>query len=571
MHFNNIKLRNKITLLAVFIIFVFSLLIMFYIIPMVNKIIEERTIVKLEELVTLPFAEVTRQYELAKSGVKSEESAKMEALAIIKNLRYSKTEYFWVNDYDGVMIMHPVKPTMDNTNVLEMKDTDGKFLFKEFIRVAQTDGQGVVKYQWPKPGEDAPQPKISYVKGFKEWNWIIGTGVYVDDLKEIQRSIYLKAITISSIIILFSFTLIALIVIPLNRTLRNIISHTDDYKNLDFRSAMGISSKDELGEIAGAFDSVSTGLKTLLQSMIKTSEELGIESKVITGDMNSLEKGVGSTLNSTADISAIIEETNATTLAVSETIDEIRIAVEVVATKATEGAQKAVDISSRAVGMKSDAIKSSDEAHAIFGGVKSRLVRAIENAKQVDKINSMLEGIMSITSQTNLLALNASIEAARAGDAGRGFAVVASEVGKLADESAKSVSNIQKTIDFTQKSVNELIDDSTEILNFMEKNVLKDYQKLISIGDQYNEDAHVFNAIMMELSAISEEITSSMVSIAESMQEVSTATISEAESVENILHMTKDVTLKTEKVAEIMKNNIKLITELDLLINKFRM
>lgn len=570
MHFNNIKIRNKITMLAVFIILFFTLLIMFYIIPTVNKIIEDRTIVKLEELVALPYAEVTRQYNLAKSGAITEEAAKAEALAIIKNLRYSEVEYFWVNNYDGIMIMHPAKPALDNTNVLEMKDPDGKLFFQEFIRVAKTDGQGVVRYQWPKPGKEEPQPKISFVKGFKEWNWIIGTGVYVDDLKEIQKSIYIKVITISSIIILFSLASIALIVIPLNKTLKNIISHTTDYKNLDFRSSMNISSTDELGEIAGAFDSVSAGLKTLLQSMIKTSEELGIESKAITGDMNSLEKGVGSTLNSTSDISAIIEETNATTLVVSETIDEIKIAVEVVANKATEGAQKAVDISSRAVGMKSEAIKSSNEAHAIFSGVKTRLVNAIENAKQVDKINSMLEGIMSITSQTNLLALNASIEAARAGDAGRGFAVVASEVGKLADESAKSVSNIQKTIDFTQKSVNDLIKDSTEILNFMEKNVLKDYEKLISIGDQYNEDAHVFNAIMMELSAISEEITSSMVSIAESMQEVSKATTSEAESVENILYMTKDVTLKTEKIAVIMKNNIKLITDLDLLINKFR-
>ncbi len=535
-----------------------------------NKIIEERTIVKLNELVDLPFSEITRQYDLAKSGAKSEDAAKQDVLSMIKNLRYSEVEYFWVNDYDGLMLMHAAKPDLDNTSVLDLKDPDGKFIFQEFIKIAKEKGEGVLRYQWPKPGKDAPQPKISYVKGFKEWNWIVGTGVYVDDLKEIQRSIYTQVLAITSVIILFSVVLIILIVIPLNKTLRNIILHTDKYKDLDFREAIGITSKDELGDISKAFDSVSSALRTLLESMIKTSQELGTESGIISADMSTLEKQTGSTLNSTSDISAIIEETSATTLIVSETISEIKEAVEVVATKATEGATKAGDVSMRAIRLKEDAQKSSNDAQAIFTGVKHRLENAIENAQQVGKINTLLVGIKAITNQTNLLALNASIEAARAGDAGRGFAVVASEVGKLAVESAGLVDNIQVTINFIQSSVNELIKDSSEILKFIESNVLKDYEKLIAIGDQYNDDAHVFNGIMMELSAVSEEITSAMTSITESMYEVSKATTQEAESVENILHMTKDVTDKTQNVIHILEYNIKLITELDQLINNFK-
>lgn len=570
MNFKNIKLKNKIIILALFIILFFSLLILFYIIPTVNKIIEERTIVKLNELVDLPYSEITRQYELAKSGEKSEDVAKQDALAMIKNLRYSEVEYFWVNNYDGLMLMHAAKPELDNTSVLGLKDPEGVYIFQEFIKIAKEKGEGIVRYQWPKPGKEEPQPKISFVKGFKEWNWVVGTGVYVDDLKEIQRNIYIQVLAISSIIILFSLVLIILIVIPLNKTLRNIILHTDKYKVLDFRESIGITSKDELGDISLAFDSVSAGLKELLESMIRTSKELGTESGIISEDMNTLEKQTGSTLNSTSDISAIIEETSATTLLVSETISEIKEAVEVVATKATEGATKAGDVSIRAIQLKEDAQKSSKEAHTIFVGVKNRLGNAIENAQQVGKISTLLDGIKSITSQTNLLALNASIEAARAGDAGRGFAVVASEVGKLAVESAGLVDNIQETINFIQASVNELIKDSSEILKFIESNVLKDYEKLIVIGDQYHNDAHVFNGIMMELSAVSEEITSSMTSIDQSMHEVSKATTQEAESVENILHMSKDVTDKTQSVLHILENNIKLIMELDNLINKFK-
>lgn len=570
MYFNNIKLKNKIMILATFIIFLFSLLILLYIIPTVNKIIEDRTISKLNELVDLPYSEITRQYELFKSGTKSESAAKADALAMIKGLRYSEVEYFWVNDYEGLMLMHSAKPELDQTSVVEMADPDGKFIFKEFIKVAKDSGEGLVRYQWPKPGKESPQPKISYVKGFKDWNWIVGTGVYVDDLKEIQRGIYIKVLLISGFIVLFSFLLIALIVIPLNKTLRNIIFHTDMYKNLDFRTPINSTSKDELGDISRAFDSVSEGLRSLLENMILTSESLGVESNVITADMHLLGERTDSTLSSTSDISAIIEETSATTQIVTESINEIRDAVTVVATKATEGAEKAGDVSSRAIKLKEDATKSSSDAHQIYTDVKTRLESAIVNAQEVGKINSLLDGIKSITSQTNLLALNASIEAARAGDSGRGFSVVATEVGKLADQSSILVDDIQKTINFIQESVNQLIDDSNEILKFIEANVLQDYQKLISIGDQYNEDAHVFNSIMMDLSAVSQEITSSMVSIAESMNEVSKATSQEAESVENILFMTKDVTDKTLKVSAIMKKNIELITELDLLINKFR-
>lgn len=568
--FKNIKLKNKIILLAMFIIVVFSGLIVFYIIPRVNDEIETRTVMKLQELVDLPYSEIQRQYDLSQKGEKTVEQAKKDALAVIKNFRYSKVEYFWVNDYDGMMQMHAAKPELDNTNVLDIKDPDGKYIFREFIDVVKKNGFGEVSYQWPKPGSDTPQPKVSFVKGFENWQWIVGTGIYVDDLKAIQQDIYSKVIPIAVLIIICSFILIGLIVIPLNKTLRNIILRSDQYKNLDFRESLDVHSKDEFGEISGAFNSIRDGLKHLLESMIKTSEDLDVESKSISRDMSHLESNVGHTLTSTSDISAIIEETSATTALVSETIDDIKVSVELVASKASEGAQKSIDVSVRAELMKEDAQQASHEANGIYQDVKHRLEIAIEKAKQVDKISTLLEGIMGITSQTNLLALNASIEAARAGDAGRGFAVVASEVGKLAAESAKSVNVIQETTTDIKTSVNELVKDSSELLAFIEVNVLKDYEKLIQIGDQYTEDAQVFSNIMSEFREASVKIMESMIAISASMQEVSKATSTQAESVEDILHLTHDVTEKTRRVYAIMQSNIELIAELDAMINRFK-
>lgn len=570
MNFKNVKLKNKIILLATFIILVFSALIAFYIIPTVNNIIETRTITKLTQLVDLPYMELQRQYELYQSGEKSEEEALEDALEAIRYFRYSEVEYFWVNTYDGLMLMHPIATQLDNTVVLELQDPDGKFFFKEMIDKVNDTGEGIVRYQWPKPGKDLPQPKISYVKGFEPWKIIVGTGVYVDDLVEIQRDIYSKVLIISSIIILVSLVLIFLIVVPLNKTLKTIITQTAEYRELNFTDAIGIKSKDELGEISNSFDKVSDSLKDLLEKMIVTSDELTNDANTIAEDIKILESSSDTTLESTTNISAIIEQTSAATETVTETIDEIKHAIAVVAEKATEGAEKAGDVSKRAVNLKSDAIASSDNAQQIYGDVKNRLETAIVKAKDVSKISSLLEGILNITSQTNLLALNASIEAARAGDAGRGFAVVATEVGKLAEESQVMVEDIQKTVNFVQSSVNELITDSSDILTFIESSVLKDYQKLNDIGDQYNDDATIFNNIMMELSAISEQLASSIESISHNMNEVKEATVDETAGVENILFMTKDITDKTRHVNEIVQSNIALIDELDSLIKKFK-
>ena len=106
------------------------------------------------------------------------------ALRVLAGLRYDGNEYFWVNDLQPRVVMHPIKPELDGKDVSDMKDPNGLALFKAFVATVQKQGKGFVAYQWPKPGHDEPVDKVSYVMGFEPWGWVIGTGVYVGDLRQ---------------------------------------------------------------------------------------------------------------------------------------------------------------------------------------------------------------------------------------------------------------------------------------------------------------------------------------------------------------------------------------------------
>ncbi|AXH09294.1 hypothetical protein CP960_02175 [Malaciobacter halophilus] len=141
----------------------------------------------LTEQMGLLFSILEDNYEEHKNSM-SKESLKKHLLKTIKAAKYGKNGYFWVNNFDAVMLMHPIFPDLNQQNLMERKDEDGKQLFKAFVHIAKTQDEGFVDYLWPKPGFEKAQEKISFVKVFKPFNWIIGTGDYVEDVtKKLQQ------------------------------------------------------------------------------------------------------------------------------------------------------------------------------------------------------------------------------------------------------------------------------------------------------------------------------------------------------------------------------------------------
>ncbi|MGY2938838.1 hypothetical protein ACVWZ6_008440 [Bradyrhizobium sp. GM6.1] len=142
---------------------------------------------KTQHLVDVGYGILAHYQKLESEGKLPREQAQAGAIAEIKSLRYDKVEYFWLNDMTPKMVMHPIKPELDGKDLSGMKDPSGNALFVGFVDVVKKQGAGFYSYLWPKPGFDQPVGKISYVKGFAPWGWIIGTGIYLDDVDAVFR------------------------------------------------------------------------------------------------------------------------------------------------------------------------------------------------------------------------------------------------------------------------------------------------------------------------------------------------------------------------------------------------
>ncbi|WP_419777653.1 cache domain-containing protein [Malaciobacter marinus] len=140
------------------------------------------------------FSILEENYKIYKNSM-SKEELKQHLIKIIKSAKYSNSGYFWVNDFDAIMIMHPILEELNNQNLMDQKDENGKELFKAFVHVAKKQNAGFVDYLWPKPGMKKAEEKISYVKVFEPFNWIIGTGDYVQEVTNKIKKDAIKTIS----------------------------------------------------------------------------------------------------------------------------------------------------------------------------------------------------------------------------------------------------------------------------------------------------------------------------------------------------------------------------------------
>jgi methyl-accepting chemotaxis protein len=262
---------------------------------------------------------------------------------------------------------------------------------------------------------------------------------------------------------------------------------------------------------------------------------------------------------SITDISSIVEELSANTEETASATQEISNNVKAVDAVATDVAVNLVqsmstvsEISMRASQMKEDSVNAHANAVNMVSEFDKMLNEAVQKAEVVTEINDLSESVLSIASQINLISLNASIEAARAGEHGRGFSVVAAEIKKLADQTKNTVMNIQKIAAGMNKFLSDLIESSNMISQFMKGQVIGDYDKFVSISEQYNLDAEGINTMFENYAVTVDNLSTTMASINEQVEAIAIATEEDAKGANEIVENLVNITEKSEKVSSII-------------------
>ncbi len=212
--------------------------------------VEQRRI-ELRNLVAVAHGVIEHYAAQARSGALPEAEAKRQAMAQLQGLRYSGKEYFWINDMDPVLLMHPFAPQLVGKSMRDYADPNGKKLFVEFVDTVKRGGEGYVDYFWPKAGHDQPVPKISFVKGYADWGWIVGTGLYTDDLQaDFLQSLKQSALVVGInglVLVLFGYLLARSVANPL----RGISQAVLKLAERDWNTEVPHTAKgDEIGAIA---------------------------------------------------------------------------------------------------------------------------------------------------------------------------------------------------------------------------------------------------------------------------------------------------------------------------------
>jgi methyl-accepting chemotaxis protein len=499
---------------------------------------------KVRNLVEVAHATVAHFEKEARDGRMTVEDAKKAAIDAVKAMRYDKVEYFWINDLNDLMVMHPIKPELDGKKLDQIKDKNGKFLFQEFNRVVKTQGSGFVDYLWPKPGAEEGVPKVSFVTGFQPWGWVIGSGIYIDDLEAKFR---VDAIEL----LLWGLAIGGFISISLFLLSRNIIKTLGG----DPGVATAVTQRIAAGDLATPINCEASDNNSLLANIRTMQDTLRHMIATIIGHAEQVASAANQLLQASEDVANRARQQSDAASSMAASVEEMSVSIDQVRDNAEEAhsiSQDAGAISQEGAGIIHGA---ATEMRKISEAVQSssEIVEAL--GRQSDQITSIVNTIKEIADQTNLLALNAAIEAARAGEQGRGFAVVADEVRKLAERTSLSTTEIAGMVSKIQSGTRSAVAS-------MQAGVVQ-----VSNGVQLaNQAGDSINRIRDG----AEQVTRVVNGISDSIREQSMAGSEIAQKLETIAQMSEESAIAVKHTADAARQLQSLSESLHNAVAKFR-
>ena len=504
--------------------------------------------------------EVYAEYQ---EGIYTEEEAKKLAADMVRELRYGDSGYFWIDTYEGDNVVLLGEET-EGTNRLEAEDSQGYQMIKDIIKNGRQEDGGFTEYYYTKEDSTETYPKRAYSKAFEPWEWVIGTGNYVDELEHLAvennapvKSIFQTTRSLSMISIAVAIVLLIviamLIVTDITRSLNAAAQQMNSMAQGDYAKDFMkkfLGRRDDFGHLARCIEDMKSAMVKLISHVQTESETISVAAGSVTECVAKLNDDIASVSAATQELSAGMQETAATTIMADESAGEIHTAVQHITSRSHDGAQGAAEIKGRAEQTNIKIKGAQEKAALLKKEIQKDLETALENAKVIDQIYELSGVIMNVVSQTNLLSLNASIEAARAGEAGKGFAVVAGEIGTLAEQSRQTVIKIQNVTQEVTAAVENLSSNARKLLDFVVKDVTADYEGFLTIGEQYSQDGASVDELMSEFSTIAQELYGNMEGIKNSIGDISKAAEEGAEGTTEIAQQASVIACESSEVLE---------------------
>ena len=479
-------------------------------------------------------------YALEQNGELTREEAQERTKVAIDAMRFDDgAGYVFVYQYDGINLVLPNKKLVGQ-NLIDMKDPSGQPLVKNLINIAKSGG-GEYSYYWPKPGNDEPVEKLSWAEAVPEWQWMLGTGVYIDDMNAafMGQAAIVGAATLIAMLLagVASYVVIRSINKPINRLVANMRSLADGNSSITVEDK---NRSDEIGQMAEAmqvFVDNENSRKSLLSQNEKNQQQALERGENIQQLCRAFDEEVARMLTTVGDATRELQEasqvmssdaqsTSAQSAQVSSSSAQASSNVEAVAAAAEELAASVSEVARQVQTSNDMALKASTEATS----TNDRVERLAQAAKQISEVVTLIQ---AIAEQTNLLALNATIEAARAGEAGKGFAVVAAEVKELANQTSKATEEIDKQISEIQHETDLAVHAISEIS--------------VTIGSLSSVSSQIAAAVE-EQRAATEEIATNVHQASRVTKEVSSSIGNVTETAEKTLQTSETVSTSSHKL-----------------------
>ena len=400
-----------------------------------------------------------------RSGRMSRAAAQQAAVTAVRGLHYAGQEYFWIQDMQPRMVLHP-KADLIGKDIAGITDANGRHLFVDMVEQVKRSGAGLVPYLWSKPGVDVPVAKISYVQGFAPWGWIIGTGIYADDTAAQLRPTLVKLLAGGALAAAAVAFLAMLVGRGVARPIRGLTEAMAGLASGDLDRAVPKAARaDEIGRMTDAVHVFKDNLirtRALESETVQARRAAEEQRRIGMRQMaDGFEGAVGAIVGlvsaSATALQATAQKMTLTATATAQQSTMVAAAAEEAASNVGTVAAAAEELGSSVQEIGRQVQGSASLAHLAVREADETGARVQDMSAAVARIGDVAGLIASIAGQTNLLALNATIEAARAGAAGRGFAVVASEVKALAEQTAKATHAIAEQIARIQASTGQAV------------------------------------------------------------------------------------------------------------------